>query len=40
MAEIKQGFGYGFGGGVGMLFLIILLLVLFPGWPFIGYGYN
>jgi hypothetical protein len=38
MVETQQaGCGWGF-GSTGMLFLIILILVLFPGWPFVGYG--
>lgn len=41
MTEVKGG-GYGVGGfglgGTGILFLIILILILFPGWPFVGYG--
>jgi len=38
MVETQQaGCGWGF-AGTGMLFLIILILVLFPGWPFAGYG--
>lgn len=37
MTEISKNAGYGFGSS-GMLFLIILILILFPGWPYIGYG--
>jgi len=43
MTEVNKsgncGGGYNKGiGAAGMLFLIILILILFPGWPFIGYG--
>lgn len=31
-------YGQGGIGAAGILFLIILILILFPGWPFIGFG--
>lgn len=37
MSEVVSKGGFGLGAS-GILFLIILILILFPGWPYIGYG--